>query len=76
MRKINIEKSEVVTPLELLEYLYMLLDSQTARTIVKKFMDNIFLKVTCIFVYVNDVLAFFETKEQYHKKLRQVVGIL
>lgn len=69
MRENHIEKTTVIISFRLFEYLYMF--TKCNNKLLKIHEQHI----SCIFVYVDGVLAISETEQQHSTSLRQVLGI-
>lgn len=76
MREEDIEKTAVITPFGLFEYVFMPFGLRNAGSTFQRFMDNLFLNVSCVFNYLDDVLIFSPSMEQHIKDLDVVMGIL
>lgn len=50
----------MVKPFDLFEYLYMPFELKTAM-IFERFINNVFLSVTCVFVHMKYTIVFSET---------------
>ena len=72
----DIEKTAVISPFGLYEYLYMPFGLRNASCTFQRYMNNLFLNVDCAFVYLDDILIFSETPEQHLKDLEVVLKIL
>ena len=68
----DIEKTAVISPFGLYEYLHMPFGLRNASCTFQRYMDNLFLNVDCAFVYLDDILIFSETPEQHLKDLEVV----
>ena len=71
----DIEKTAVISPLGLYEYLYMSFGLRNSSCTFQRYMNNLFLNVDCAFVYLEDII-FSETPEQHLKDLEVVLKIL
>ena len=76
MREEDIEKTAVPTPFGLFEYVHMPFGLQNATATFQQFMDNIFMNMKCVFIYLDDILIYSEDKEQHLKDLKEVLQIL
>ena len=76
MNESDIEKTAVCTPFGLFEWLYMPFGLRNASSTFQRYIDNLFINVDCIFVYVDDLLIFSPDENQHRKDLSQVLGIL
>lgn len=76
MNESDIKKSTVIKPFGLFECVFMPFDLCNSSLTFKRFIDNIFMDVNCIFIYINDILVFSESKEQHQEHLRKVLSIL
>ena len=76
LQECDIEKTAVCTPFGLYEYLYMPFGLRNAGATFQRYMDNIFMDTKCVFIYLDDILIFSETKEQHLIDLEEVLKIL
>ena len=76
IQKADIEKSAVITPFGLFEYLFMPFGLRNSSSTFQRFMDSIFMDVGCVFVYIDDILVFSESEEQHHSDLEKVLSLL
>lgn len=51
----DVPKTAVVTPFGLFEFNYMLFGLKNAAATFQRFMDKIFLKLNCVFVYLDNI---------------------
>ena len=72
----DIPKTAVTTPFGLFEFNNMPFGLKNAAATFQRFMDKIFSKVECVFIYLDDILVFSENEEQHTKDLDQVFRIL
>ena len=72
----DIEKTAVISPFGLYDYLYMSFGLRNASCTFQRYMDNLFLNVDCAFGYLDNVLFFSETQEKHLKDLEVVLKIL
>lgn len=72
----DIEKTAISTPFGSYEYLYMPFGLRNAGATFQRFMDNIFMNLNCVFIYIDDLLVMSDTKEQHQKDLKEVFRIL
>ena len=76
MKESDIEKTAVITPFGLFEFLYMPYGLRNAGSTFQRFMDSIFRELDFVFVYLDDVLVFSESEETHVQHLKQVLQIL
>ena len=76
IRDEDIEKTAISTPFGLFEYLYMPFGLRNAGATFQRYMDHLFRDISCVFVYMDDLLVYSETEEQHHKDLETVLDIL
>ena len=69
IRDEDIEKTTISTPFGLFEYLYMPFGLRNAGATFQRYMDHLFRDISCVFVYMDDLLVYSETEEQHHKDL-------
>ena len=72
----DIEKTAVVTPFGSFEWLFMPFGLRNASSTFQRYMDNLFMDMECVFVYIDDILVFSENEEQHEKDLRKVFEVL
>lgn len=72
----DIPKTAVTTPFGLFEYAYMPLGLRNSGATFQRYMDGIFRSVTCVFVYLDDVLIFSDNQEQHATDLESVCQLL
>ena len=72
----DVEKTAVTTPFGAYEYVFMPLGLRNSGATFQRVMDQLFRQVSCVFVYLDDVLIFSPDAEQHHKDLQTVLGIL
>lgn len=72
----DVEKTAVTTPFGLYEYVYMPFGLRNSAATFQRFMDNIFMDSTCVFVYLDDILVFSSSEEQHLKDLDETFGLL
>ena len=71
MREDDIEKTAVITPFGLFEYVYMPFGLRNAGATFQRFMDHIFLGVDFVFAYLDDILIFSDNEEQHLEHLEK-----
>ena len=76
IEKADIEKSAVITPFGLFEYLFMPFGLRSSSSTFQRFVDSIFMDVGCVFVYIDDILVFSESEEKHHNDLEKVLSLL
>lgn len=76
MSESDIEKSTVIKPFGLFECVFMPFGLCNSSTTFQRFIDNIFMDVGCIFIYINDILVLPESKEHHDKDHRKVLSNL
>ena len=54
----DVEKTAVTTPFGSYEYVYMPLGLRNSGATFQRVMDQIFRQISCVFVYLDDVLIF------------------
>ena len=72
----SIEKTAVNTPFGQYEYLRMPFGLCNASQTFQRFMNELFGQLPFVYVYIDDVLIFSNTKEEHLKHLRQVFEIM
>lgn len=72
----DIEKTAVTTPFGSFEYLSMPLGLRNSGATFQRTMDQLFRQVSCVFVYLDDILIFSDTDEQHRQDLETVFSIL
>ena len=72
----DIQKTAVITPFGLFEYLSMPFGLRNASCTFQRFMDNIFRHIPKVFVYLDDILVFTKTEEEHYAVLEQVFSVL
>ena len=72
----DVEKTAVTTPFGSYEYVYMPLGLRNSGATFQRVMDQIFRQISCVFVYLDDVLIFSPDEAQHSKDLETVLGIL
>ena len=58
------------------EYLFMPFGLRNSKSTFQRFMNNMFMDMSHIFVYIDDILVFSESVEQHYKDLKKVLLIL
>ena len=74
--QIPINKADIKKSFGLFEYLFMPFGLQNSSSTFQRFMSNIFMDVSCIFLYIDDILVFSESEEKHCKDLKKVLLIL
>lgn len=72
----DIEKTAIATPFGLYEYVYMPFGLRNAGSTFQRYMDHVFLNCKCVFIYLDDILVFSESKEKHLSDLNEVFEIL
>ena len=72
----DVEKTAIATPFGLFEYVFMPFGLRNAGSTFQRYIDNIFLNCTCVFIYLDDILIFSESQEKHKEDLDQVFKIL
>ena len=76
VNELDIEKTAVITPFGLFEYLMMPFGLRNSGATFQRFMDDIFRDLDFIFVYMDDILVFSNTNEQHVIHLEKIFKIL
>ena len=76
MKPSDIEKTAVTTPSGLYKWLYLPFGLRNVSQTLQRYLDNIFLDVECIFIYIDDILILSKHPEQHERDLAKVFGIL
>ena len=69
----DIEKTAVITPFGLYEFLRMPFGLRNAGQSFQRFMDEVLLGIPHTFVYLDDILVASETAEQHQEDLKEVL---
>lgn len=72
----DIEKTAVATPFGLYEYKFMPFGLRNAGATFQRFMDNLFINTSCVFIYLDDILVSSNSREEHCKDLDAVLKIL
>lgn len=72
MHSDDIEKTAIITPWGLYEYLVMPFGLKNATQTFQRYIDTVFRGLNFVFAYIDDILIMSETEEQHHQHLRQV----
>ena len=76
MEESSIEKTAVITPIGLFEYLRMPFGLCNAAQSFQRFMDGLLGHLPYVFVYIDDVLIFSKTKQEHITHIEEVLSIL
>lgn len=68
----DVEKTAVITPFGLYEYLRMPFGLKNAPSTFQRFMNNIFRGIDFVFVYIDDILVASKDEDQHVKHLSTV----
>ena len=69
----DIEKTAVITPFGLYEFLRMPFGLRNAGQSFQRFMDEVLMGIPHTFVYLDDILVASETAEQHQEDLKEVL---
>jgi len=72
----DVEKTAVSTSFGMYEFLYMPFGLRNAAATFQRFVDSVFFKCKCVFVYLDDILVFSKDESQHIKDLDEVLNIL
>ena len=72
----DISKTAIITPFGVYEYLRMPSGLKNAAQAFLRLMDTVFQGLTCVFVYLNDILVVSTSEEEHLKDIRTVCGRL
>ena len=72
----DVEKTAVITPFGLYEYLYMPFGLRNSASTFQRFMDNIFRGLDFVFVYIDDILIASDNAEDHVIHLNRVFDTL
>ena len=72
----DIEKTAVTTPFGSFEYRFMPLGLRNSGATFQRTMDQLFRHVSCVFVFLDDILIFSPSEDQHHQNLETVFSIL
>jgi Reverse transcriptase (RNA-dependent DNA polymerase) len=72
----DVQKTAVITPFGLFEFLRMPFGLRNAGMTFQWMMDNIFADLPYVFIYLDDVLVASRTTAEHHRHLRQVLHLL
>ena len=70
------EKTAVTTPFGSFEYVFMPLGLRNSGATFQRVMDQLFRQVSCVFVYLDDILISSASEDQHHRDLETVFSIL
>ena len=72
MSKEDIQKTAIITPFGLYEFLRMPFGLKNAAQAFQRLMDTVCGSLDFVFVYIDDILVASRTKEQHHSHLREL----
>lgn len=72
----DIPKTAVTTPFGLFEYLFLPMGLRNSSATFQRFMDGIFRSLSCVFVYLDDILVFSDDKQKHVEDLEAVCAVL
>lgn len=70
---LEVEKTAVDTPFGLFEWLYMPFSLSNAIATLQRYLNNIFMDIDCILIYIDNMLVYSEDEEQHKKDLSKVL---
>lgn len=73
MNPADIEKTAVATPFGLFEWMYMPFGLRNASATLQRYLDNTFMDLNCVFIYIDDILVFSRNEEQHKEDLSRVL---
>ncbi|KAL7643866.1 UNVERIFIED_CONTAM: hypothetical protein RMT77_005872 [Armadillidium vulgare] len=76
IRPDDVEKTAVITPFGLFEFLSMPFGLKNAGATFQRVMDSIFRDLPFVFTYLDDCLIFSNSKEEHETHLKQVFQLL
>ena len=76
MNPSDVEKTAVITPFGLFEYLYMPYGLRNAPATFQRLRDSLFRDLDFVFIYLDDILVFSESEEEHKNHLKMVFEIL
>ena len=76
IRPEDIEKTAVITPFGLFEFLSMPFGLKNAGSTFQRVMDSIFRDLPFVFIYLDDLLIFSTSKEEHETHLKQIFKLL
>lgn len=72
----DVEKTAIITPFGLFEYLFTPYGLRNAGSTFQRFMDHIFMDFNRCFIYIDDILVFSENEDQHLEDIKTVFKIL
>ena len=57
----------------LYEWMYMPYGLRNASATLQRYLDNIFMDLNCVFIYIDDILIFSKDEEQHKEDLSKVL---
>jgi hypothetical protein len=76
MNKDDIPKTAIITPFGLYEFLYMPFGLANAAQTFQRLMDSQFRSIPFMFIYLDDILIFSQSRSQHLSHLKTVLSIL
>lgn len=70
------KKTAVMTPFGLFEYNFMPMGLKNAAATFQRFMDTIFRSLSCVFIYMDDLLIFSQNETEHVQHIEMVFQIL
>ena len=65
----DIEKTAITTPFGLFDFVCMPFGLRNAGSTFQRYIDNVFMNVEPVFIYLDDILDYSESIEQHYKDL-------
>ena len=72
----DVDKTAIVTPFGLYEYVKMPFGLKNAASTFQRYMDSLFQHIEGVFVYIDDILVTGNTIEQHNNRLQKVQRII
>ena len=72
----DVKKTAITTPFGLFEYKMMPFGFKNASSTFQRYMYIIFKKLSCVFVYIDDILVYFDDEKSHINDLAEVFAIL
>jgi hypothetical protein len=76
MERSSIPKTAIITPFGLFEFIRMPFGLKNAAQAFQRLMDSILRDLTCVFVYLDDILIASNNKKQHLKDLKELFTLL
>lgn len=76
MNESDVPKTAITTPFGLFEYLYMPMGLKNAGATFQRFINEVFSDMSCVFIYLDDILVFSPDEKQHLKDLYLVCARL